>query len=218
MVLQKFEERLERMVDTVFSTAFRGELQPVEIGRKMIREMDLRRRVAVKGIIAPNSFKIYLSPHDTERFSGFEVAFVNELAAAVNEHAGEEGYILLGEVQVVLAEDSDLKPGRYDIETEVVEGLHLERDAVVVLPDAHEVLIGNFPLVIGRAADCNIVLHDQNVSRRHAEIRKRDSNYFVKDLGSTNGTRVNGDHVKEQRLGDGDQIQVGSTVLQFRGL
>jgi hypothetical protein len=82
MGLQKFEGRLERMVDGTFSKAFRGELHPVEIGRRVTREMDLKRRLGVHGLIAPNTFVVHLSASDFDRFESFLDALVRELEEA----------------------------------------------------------------------------------------------------------------------------------------
>ena len=87
--------------------------------------------------------------------------------------------------------------------------------AELVLPDGRRVLVGAEPLVIGRLPECDVVLADSNVSRRHAELRRKGDGVFVTDLGSTNGTRVNGTPVREQLLNSGDEISVGSTGLIF---
>jgi pSer/pThr/pTyr-binding forkhead associated (FHA) protein len=75
--------------------------------------------------------------------------------------------------------------------------------------------VGAEPLVIGRLPECEIVLQDSNVSRRHAELRRSGDGVFVTDLGSTNGTRVNGTPIREQMLTSGDEVSVGSTRLIF---
>jgi pSer/pThr/pTyr-binding forkhead associated (FHA) protein len=75
--------------------------------------------------------------------------------------------------------------------------------------------MGAEPLVIGRLPECDVVLADSNVSRRHAELRRKDDGVFVIDLGSTNGTKVNGTRVREQLLSSGDEVDVGSTRLIF---
>ena len=87
--------------------------------------------------------------------------------------------------------------------------------AELVLPDGRRVALGSEPLVIGRLPECDVVLADSNVSRRHAEVRRKDDGVFVVDLGSTNGTRVNGTPVREQLLASGDEVSVGSTRLIF---
>src|SRR5215210_3119550 len=94
MGLQQFERRLERLVEGAFAKAFRSGLQPVEIGRRLPREMDLRRTVGVRGLMAPNHFTVALSPGDLGRFESFSTSLVRELQAAVREHARQESYAL----------------------------------------------------------------------------------------------------------------------------
>ena len=76
-------------------------------------------------------------------------------------------------------------------------------------------LLTDDPVTIGRLPDCDVVLADTNVSRRHAEVRRQGNGFVVVDLGSTNGTKVNGLGVRERRLADGDEILVGNTKLRF---
>ena len=70
-------------------------------------------------------------------------------------------------------------------------------------------------VTIGRLPDCEVTLSDPNVSRRHAEVRPFGTGFLVVDLGSTNGTRVNGATVSEHQLKDGDAITVGATRIRF---
>ncbi len=215
MGLQQFEERLERIVEGTLAKPFRNNLQPIEIGRRLTREMDLHRRVGVHGLIAPNAFTVTLSPDDVERFANFIDALSRELADAAREHARIEGYSFVGPVDVQVYEGSRLRAGRFAVTAEVVEGPDAGAFAEVVLPDGNRVTVGEEPLVIGRLPECDVVLGDPNVSRRHADVRRTEEGYFVTDLGSTNGTRVNGTPVREQQLESGDEITVGSTSLVF---
>ena len=109
MGLQQFEERLERLVEGTLAKPFRSNLQPVEIGRRLTREMDLHRRVGVRGLIAPNAFVVTLSPADVERFSNFIDALSRELSDAAREHAKIEGYSFVGPVEVEIYEGSTLQ-------------------------------------------------------------------------------------------------------------
>jgi len=176
--------------------------------------MDLHRRVGVRGLIAPNAFVVTLAPADVERFSQFIDALSRELSDAAREHARLEGYSFVGPVEVEIFEGSAQRPGRFTVEAEVREG---EGGALaeLVLPDGRRVPIGTEPLVIGRLPECGIVLQDSNVSRRHAELRRSGEGVLLTDLGSTNGTRVNGNPVREQLLTSGDEVNVGSTRLIF---
>jgi hypothetical protein len=215
MGLQQFEQRLERLVEGTLAKPFRSNLQPVEIGRQLTREMDLHRRVGVRGLIAPNVFVVTLSAADVERFSNFIDALSRELADAAREHARLEGYSFLGPVDVQIYEGSRLRAGRFTITTEVHEGEEGLAPAELVLPDGQRVEVGSGPVVIGRLPECTVVLSDPNVSRRHAELRRAGDSVLVTDLGSTNGTRVNGERIREHYLTSGDEISVGSTTLVF---
>ncbi len=215
MGLQQFEERLERLVEGTLAKPFRSNLQPIEIGRKMTREMDLHRRVGVHGLIAPNVFSVTLASADVDRFANFIDALSRELADAAREHARIESYTFVGPVDVQIFEGTKLRAGRFSITAEVVEGVDAVAFAELVLPDGGRVPVGADPVVIGRLPECTIVLGDPNVSRRHAELRRVGDSVVVTDLGSTNGTRVNGTTVREQHLASGDEVSVGSTTLVF---
>ena len=215
MGLQQFEERLERLVEGTLAKPFRSNLQPVEIGRRLTREMDLHRRVGVRGLIAPNVFAVTLAPADVQRFSNFIDALSRELSDAAREHAKNEGYLFVGPVEVEIFEGSTLKAGRFTVEAEVREDADGGFLAELVLTDGRRVQIGSEPLVIGRLPECGVVLADSNVSRRHAELRRSGDSVVLTDLGSTNGTRVNGAPIRERVLVSGDEVSVGSTRLIF---
>ena len=215
MGLQQFEERLERLVEGTLSKPFRSTLQPVEVGRRLTREMDLHRRVGVRGLIAPNSFTVTLSPTDVDRFSNFIDALSRELAEAAREHAHAEGYAFLGPIDVQIYEGSKLRAGRFVVTCEVVEGPEDVPVAELVLPDGSHIPIGDGPVVLGRLPASDVVLNDPNVSRRHAEFRRTSDGVVVTDLGSTNGTRVNGALVREQVLASGDEITLGTSIVVF---
>ncbi len=217
MGLQQFEERLERLVEGTLSKPFRSNLQPIEIGRRLTREMDLHRRVGVRGLIAPNSFTVTLAPADVDRFANFIDSLSRELADAAREHARIEGYSFMGPVDIQVYEGARLRPGRFVVTAEVAEGPEEGPFATLVLPDGGRIEIGDgAPVVLGRMPESDIVLNDPNVSRRHAEFRRTAEGVVVADLGSTNGTRVNGSPVRERMLESGDEVTVGSTTLVFQ--
>ncbi len=214
MGLQSFERRLERFVEGTFARVFRSGLQPIEIGRRLAREMDLRRAVAPRGVLAPNSFKVLLSGADRARFEPIEDELVKELVQVAIEHARQEGYTLLGPVSVEVGTDSSLRPGMVLVAGDMVPGQGV---ASLTLPDGRRVLLERPTLSVGRLPECDLAVADPNVSRHHAELRRQaDNSWVVVDLGSTNGTKVNGARVTAPRpLEDGDEITVGSTTLKF---
>src|SRR5665213_2576759 len=141
MGLQKFEGRLERMVDGTFSKAFRGELHPVEIGRRLTREMDLQRRLGVHGLIAPNALVVYLSTSDFERFESFVDALIRELEEAAREHARTEDYVFVGPVTVAIIEDTRQRRRRFAIVSGVHEGPAGLPAAYLVLSDGSRIVL-----------------------------------------------------------------------------
>ncbi len=214
MGLEQFERRLERMVEGAFAKAFRGQLQPVELGRRLTRDMDLRRTVGVRGVIAPNRFDIYLATPDYERFESFADVLNRELVEAVREHASDERYLFLGPIEIVIHEDPDLTVSTFAIESEISEAAGTPTDWLV-LPDGRRVGIADEVVTVGRLPECAVVLDDPNVSRRHAQFRREGDSVVLVDLGSTNGTKVNGVLVRERRLTPGDTITVGTTTMRF---
>jgi len=215
MGLQGFERRLERLVEGTFAKAFRAGLEPVEIGRKIARALDTGRMIGVRGgWVVPNDIVVYLSPDDLGRFSSYSEVLSRELADAAREHARDEGYQFLGPVTVALLEDDDLRTGQLEVVAEALEGPATHVGALV-LPDGRRIQLGDEPAVIGRLPECAVSLTDAQVSRRHAEVRPAGDGFAVADLGSMNGTTVNGAAVREQQLEDGDEIGIGSTTIRF---
>ena len=215
MGLQQFERRLERLVEGVFAKAFRGGLQPVELGRRLTREMDARRTLGVRGTISPNHFVFALASADLQRFESFTDALTRELEDAAREHARGEGYVFIGPVHVAFEEDESLTPGMFLVSGSVKEAEGGGAVVSLVLGDGSRIPVGEQPVTIGRMADSAVVLTDESVSRRHAEVRRQGSTIVVVDLGSTNGTKVNGAGIRERALSDGDEITVGTTTLRF---
>jgi hypothetical protein len=216
MGLQGIERGLERMVEGVFSRAFRSSLRPIELGRRLVREMDDHRSVDVKGrTIVPNDFSFGLSPQDHATFTEIHDALVRELCDAAREYARDENYTFMGPVQVELTLDEELRPGRFTVVSRLHEGQGGVGAGALILPAGERIPLTEKPVIIGRLPDCEIALTDPNVSRRHAEVRPFGTGFLVVDLGSTNGTKVNGTTVSEHQLKDGDAITVGATRIRF---
>lgn len=201
-------------MEGVFSRAFRSGLQPVEIARRLARQVDDGRTVGVHGIIAPNHFTVRLSDADRERFASFEEALERELADAARAHARDEGYGFLGQVTVGLETDSELKAGQCLVAGDIVADPG-GRVGTLVTAEGRRIPVADQPVVIGRLSSCDISLGDPQVSRRHAEVRRDAEGFCVFDLGSTNGTAVNGAPVRERRLSDGDELRIGSATIRF---
>ena len=217
MGLQSFEHGLERMVEGVFSRGSRSSIRPVELGRRLLREMDDHRSVDVKGRrIVPNVFSIRLSARDHAAFADIDEALHTELCETAREYARAEGYHFMGPVIVEMIVDNGLKPGRFTTSCRMKEAGGGVGAGALVLSSGERIPLGQQVVTIGRLPDCTIPVTDANVSRRHAEVRPVGSAFVVVDLGSTNGTKVNGVRIQgDHPLVDADIISVGSTHLRF---
>jgi hypothetical protein len=267
-VFRGIEHGIENLFEGVFGRAFRSHVQPVELARKLAKEMDDHRTVSVSRVYVPNEYVLYLSPKDRAQFRGYESSLLDELAGYLAEHARREGYALLTAPRVLLEEDADLSLGEFGIATHLVQPQappaapapavppvqpavppplvtppaarpvpeplpaaevaatrvfepvppaepepEPARAAIVLAGSRHEL---DRPVVtVGRSQQCDIVVEDASASRCHAELRREAGAFWVVDLGSTNGTEVNGERVERARLETGDRITVGQTVLVF---
>jgi hypothetical protein len=216
MVIRGFERRLERMVEGAFARAFRSSIRPVELARRMAREMDDHLSVGVRGTpVVPNHFTVSLSPADHAEFADAQDTLRRELAEAAREHARDQRYGFMGPVEVELAVDERLGVGRFDVAGRFREGPGGAGAGSLVMPTGQRFTLAEQPVSIGRRPESNIVLADPNVSRSHAEIRPHGDGFLLIDLGSTNGTKVNGTRINQHILQDGDELSFGNTQIRF---
>lgn len=222
-ILRDFERRLGGLVEGLFSKAFRSGVQPVEIAKLIMREMEAGRSVGVSEVWAPNHFDLSLSPEDATRYEQAEDAIASELRRVVRESAAEHGWGLVGPPEVSFLVDEKLKRGDLMCVAALVEGEEGSgagggHASVVVREDGGErmVPLSSDTVTIGRLADCDVVLKDKGASRKHAQLKRRDGSWTLTDLGSTNGTRLNGQTVQSRELSDGDTITIGTTAIEFR--
>jgi Protein of unknown function (DUF3662)/FHA domain len=121
MVLRSIEQKIESLFEGVFGRAFRTHVQPVELARKLAKEMDDHRTISVSRIYVPNEYTVYLSPQDREQFEGYEPSLLEELQTYLAEHARREGYALLSAPRVLMESDDDLTIGEFGIATRLVQ-------------------------------------------------------------------------------------------------
>ncbi len=207
MVLKSVENRLERLFERTFSRPFRNSLQPIEIATRILREVDLTRRLSSQGTISANAIKVWLGPADAQRFEGFQKALVAELEETVRQHAVAEGYVFVGPVKVEVFIDDDLKLGAVEVKCDFVGG---ESQPRLICNDGRSFAVADLPLVIGRSPDVEVVLNDPNVSRQHAEVWRTADGVAVRDLQSTNGTFVNGHRISAVSLSPRDDVTIGA--------
>ena len=120
-VLRSLESKIAGLVEGTFSRAFRSEVRPVEIARKLAREMEEHRSQSVSRVYVPNEYAVYLSPRDRERFAGFERELRDELAGYLLEHARRERFALMSKPSIEIHTDERLRLGEFGIQARLVE-------------------------------------------------------------------------------------------------
>jgi len=217
VALKGVERRLENLVEGTFARVFKSGLRPIEIGRRLTRELDNNRSVDVRGrTIVPNAFTVRLSAEDLERFADIDDSLIRELCDAAREHARAEQYGFMGPVSVDLVEDPKVRTGEFRIDSRMKEGVGGVGAGSLILPNNDRYILGDRTVVLGRLPECELTLTDTNVSRRHAEIRPYQDGFVLVDLGSTNGCKVNGQRISQRVLADGDELSFGNTRMIFQ--
>lgn len=227
-LLDRFEAKVDSLVNGAFARAFKAEVQPVEIAGALQREMDDRAAIVSQGrTVIPNLFVVELSGHDFDRLGVYQDTLQAELSGMVREYAEEQRYTFLGGVEVTLRRDDELDTGIFRVRSEaradVVAQPSPTTPAAPPTGAGHPRLVvddTSYPLTravtrLGRGSDVDIRIDDPSVSRHHAEVVLGQPP-VVRDVGSTNGTLVNGERVSEAALADGATIRLGGVTLVFR--
>jgi len=209
------ERRLEQLVDGMAARIFRGRMHPVELANLLVRQADLALRVGSLGPEAPNAFTVTLGGEPADAAAQDEVE--RELAAVVEETAIERGWRLPGPVRVTLA----VGPGpaaAAGVEASFVTG-PLPAWARLLPPGRPALDVCPNRAVVGRSSQADVRVDDPEVSRRHALLWREAGGIWVADLGSSNGTRLNGEPVAEvAEVVDGDLLTFGSPPFVFRSV
>jgi len=241
-VLRTVESKLEGLVEGMFSRAFRARVQPVELARRLAKEMESYKTVSVSRTYVPNEYIVFLSREDRRQFEGYEPALVEELSAHLLEHAARENLALLTRPKVSFETDRRLRMGEFGIQPRLVKPPEAEREEAsqgdlgatmvysatraqqAAAPPAARALLTmdgkTFVLdqpraVVGRSRRSDFVVEDPNMSRRHFELQRRGEDWYVVDLESTNGIAVNGRKVTSAHLHSGDEIVAGTSRMRF---
>lgn len=236
-LLQRFENRLEAVVSGAFAKAFRSSVQPVELSAALNREVDNNAQVLSRDRrLVPNEFHIELSAADYDRLAPYLTSLTTELTDLLREHAEEQSYVFAGPVGIEFRQSAELTTGRFHVRSKASAAVDLPLHqpappetpggpgavapaAVVAMLEVNGARTELRPpgLVVGRGAEADLRINDPGVSRRHAEIRVSTGaarpTVTIVDLGSTNGTLVNGYKVDRAALTEGGQVKIGNTTL-----
>ncbi|MDQ3855738.1 MAG: DUF3662 domain-containing protein [Chloroflexota bacterium] len=239
--LSRLEDSLEGAFEGTFGRIFRARIQPAEIAKRLERSMEANQSVGVGKMFAPNTYEVALNPRDYEAFERYRLSLERELSTYLQERARATGLTFMTRPQVKLTSEPKVRVGGLrvrswlqDVEAaeaehrvEFTQPIEVARTRRRVEPPAASLTVVSggqhgyrYPLPIGRVSlgrgvDNNIVLEDSRVSRHHAELYVRGSEWYLRDLDSTNGTYVNGYGIRERALESGDRISLGGVELVF---
>lgn len=231
-LLDNVERGIERMVRGAFSSGSSGRVEPLELAIALRRELDEKSMTLAQGrTLAPNVFTARLSDEDFARAQEWGAPLAEELCDVVIKHARSQSYTLHGPVRVSFTRDSSLKPGSLEIDSATEKSNAAgprqpqppaprqspTRMQPVLDIDGQRYSLNAASVVLGRSSEADILVDDTGVSRRHLEIRTEGGTVRAVDLGSTNGSYVNGQKVQgETILTDGSTIAMGRTRIIFR--
>jgi hypothetical protein len=216
-ILDSFERGLERVVNGAFAKTFKSGLQPLEVSAALRRELDTKAAVVSRDrILVPNDFTVRLSPDDYAQLNGLGPALIDEFTQLVQQHAVAQRYAFAGGISIVLRRDDSLTTGTLRIDSVNVKG-EISWNPVLDIGGKR------FPLrkgrtVIGRGSDADVTIDDTGASRHHAQVLWDGARGELDDLGSTNGTILNGQRITKAALPPDSVIEIGRTRIVFRVL
>jgi hypothetical protein len=239
--LRRIEGLLEQLFEGAVGRLFRSPIQPAEIAKKLERAMADNYVVATDGVIVPNVYDVLLHPQDLVQLTAAQATLASQMEQWLREFAREERYRFVGPLRVRLASEVGIARRSLQVRASIVD----DNDEATVEPSevytrdyqvvrtatgtpacrlkvlngpraGHVFIIGGKLTAIGRGLDNDLVLPAADVSRHHARLEQAGSSYRLVDLGSTNGTRVNGRRTGEQLLAPGDTVTLGATELVFQ--
>ena len=213
--LENFEKGLERIVTGAFSKTFKSELQPIEIAAAIKSEMDSKASIVSRDrIIAPNTYSVRLSAADFQRMRALGANLITELTNLTQTHAIKQGFQFGAALDIKLVEDGSLNLGQIVVSS-ATEEIAVTWSPALDLAGKRYLLTASRTSV-GRDASADIQIDDSGLSRKHFEILWDGSKAGIRDLGSTNGTKVDGRAMSESPLQNESRISAGRSEFIFR--
>ena len=223
-MLTRFERALERIVEGSIAGVFRLRVQPAEIGRRLERAMLDGRVTSVGTSLAPNLYEVRLHPEDAAAFTGWDQALSHEMETWLAEFAYARGLPTVGPIQVRLVEDLSVRRRSVQAEGRFAGGATPAATArqpdqdlpqplrlLPIEPGIPHLSLRSSLVTVGRADDNDLVLADPEVSRHHARLEPDGQSWRAIDLGSTNGTWVNGERLNAATIAVGDELAFGAS-------
>ena len=223
-VLDRFEKSVEGAVNGVFSKFGSKDLQPEDLSSALEREIDNEAMpVGRDRTVAPNEYRFKLSTPDFDHIEQWgSETLADELADNLTNYARSQHYAFVGPVVVIFEEDLDLAKGSFKLTAASVQGNAVpvttdeqSQDCPLLEINGSQYLLTKEKTILGRGSGCDIVIDDPGISRKHLEIDVTPNGVIARDLGSTNGTYVEGHQVPAATLLDGNTITIGRTRILY---
>ncbi len=241
----RFETMMESLVERGFARLLRTRMQPIEVAKKLSREMEAQRTVAINRVLVPNHYTAALSADDFDHFAPIQATLQREMATFLTDYAAEHQYTLPGETQVTLVRDESLRAGGLKITVRMEDlgeewsagttplaptqlmpspdlppqGAPARRPVSPVRPridlQGASCFLDRDVASMGRGLDNDVVVEDTRVSRHHARLSLGPRGWEITDLASTNGTFVNGRQIKQHAVESGDTLSLGGLEMKF---
>ena len=212
--LENFEKTLEKKVTGLFSKTFKSGLEPVEIAAAIKQEMDSKASILTRDrILVPNSYLVKLSPEDYGRLQDLGEPLLDELAKVCSEHAQSQKFQFGDLLDISLAADSSMVLGQLSVASSSKK-LNVEWVPVIQINGVSHPLVSR-KTTVGRDSTSDIQIEDNGLSRKHFELLWDGSSAVLRDLGSTNGVKVNGMKIDQVVLVSGSTFSAGRTHFLF---
>jgi hypothetical protein len=223
-VLDRFERGVENAVNAAFSRTSRSGVKPIELASALRKEADAKAAAVDRTrTVVPNEYDLYLSTVDYDAVVAWgDDAMAREFEDALREHAEFQRYTFVGSVSVRFLLDESLATGRFTVAsrssrspaTEAsASSLNTRRPLIDV--DGRRFHLTGESTTIGRGTEADILIEDTGVSRVHARFDVTEFGTILTDLGSTNGTYVEDQRIKEVTLVDGNAVTMGRTTIMY---
>ncbi|MGB0389238.1 MAG: FhaA domain-containing protein [Ardenticatenaceae bacterium] len=232
------EKQFERFIERPLRRILGGQLDQADIAKHLSRAMEDERQVFAGKLIGPNLYEVELSQGDADHFKSHQKILLGDLSDYLIDLAARRGITLLGRPEIRLLPKNTMKRGDIRITAKLVDrstqNAHTRQftkahkpigvpspqqsnaNAWLEIGGNRTVALNQPFLTIGRSVENAIVLDEDDVSRKHAQIKLKGGHYVLTDLNSANGTRVNGRAVTECILRDGDEICLANICMTFK--
>jgi len=209
--LDKAEARIEGGVSSLFAKISKRQLQPIEISQAVKNAMDVAATAAGEDrVLVPHRYLIKVSDHDSQEVTE---QLLKAIRTEVVAHASQKGYRLTGAIELKLEADAKLARGRVQVGSAAVKSLVTWQPVITFNGERQELKSGT--VTFGRDISADFAIDDRGLSRIHFEIAFNGDVAAIRDLGSTNGTFVDGARISEVVLRSGSKISAGRTEFDF---